>query len=248
MAYLQHSICKLWSILFFFIIHPLVQLSTIMTFVAQVRICVFRPSPFPSVAYSVLMKLHEKLFLFCRKTIPFLDLGVTIWRRLSWNLRYRAIKSAVSESPNRKRVPMSLVHFSLLLQIFISHQQSTTGIKGLKTKAVARGDDLVISGQKMWITNGMQADWCLVLANTDTRPELAPHRNKSLIVVPMKERGIERRIIDKMGCRSSDTAQLFFDEVSNIMMKIYLNGTKNCFFPSVYLNYNYFYIRETVFM
>ena len=88
-------------------------LSTVMTFVAQVRICVFRPSPFPSVVYSVLMKLHEKLFLFCRKTILFLDLGVTTWRRLSWNLRYRAIKSAVSESPNRKRVPMSLVHFSL---------------------------------------------------------------------------------------------------------------------------------------
>ena len=69
----------------------------------------------------------------------------------------------------------------------------------------------------------MQADWCLLLANTDTRPELAPHRNKSLIIVPMKERGIERRLIDKMGCRSSDTAQLFFDEVSNAMMKFYIS-------------------------
>jgi citronellyl-CoA dehydrogenase len=68
----------------------------------------------------------------------------------------------------------------------------------------------VISGTKMWITNGLQADWCCLLANTGEGPA---HRNKSLIVVPMDARGIEKRRIDKIGMHASDTAQLFFDEV-----------------------------------
>ncbi|MEX0404149.1 acyl-CoA dehydrogenase family protein [Aquibium sp. LZ166] len=80
------------------------------------------------------------------------------------------------------------------------------------TKTIARRDgvDYVISGTKMWITNGMKADWCCLLANTS---EGLPHRNKSLICVPMDARGITRQKIRKIGMHSSDTAQLFFDEV-----------------------------------
>jgi citronellyl-CoA dehydrogenase len=62
----------------------------------------------------------------------------------------------------------------------------------------------------MWITNGMKADWCCLLANTS---EGAPHKNKSLIVVPMDAAGISRQKIRKIGMDSSDTAQLFFDNV-----------------------------------
>ncbi len=84
-------------------------------------------------------------------------------------------------------------------------------VAGLKTHAVQKGGDFVISGQKMFITNGMQADICLVLATTD--PSLKAHRNKSLIVVPMDSPGIRKTKIDKLGFLSSDTAILFFDEV-----------------------------------
>src|SRR5487761_2353697 len=73
------------------------------------------------------------------------------------------------------------------------------------------GDDYVINGGKMWITNGVQADWICLLANTGDAPK---HRNKSLICVPMKTRGVQvARKLDKMGMRSSDTAQIFFDDV-----------------------------------
>jgi citronellyl-CoA dehydrogenase len=69
----------------------------------------------------------------------------------------------------------------------------------------------VINGGKMWITNGTQADWICLLANTSDGPK---HRNKSLICVPMKAKGVEvARKLDKMGMRSSDTAQIFFDNV-----------------------------------
>ncbi|MBA7714536.1 Acyl-CoA dehydrogenase, short-chain specific [subsurface metagenome] len=63
----------------------------------------------------------------------------------------------------------------------------------------------------MWITNGTQADWICLLANTGDGPV---HRNKSLICVPMKSKGVQiARKLDKLGMRSSDTAQIFFDNV-----------------------------------
>jgi citronellyl-CoA dehydrogenase len=92
----------------------------------------------------------------------------------------------------------------------VSEPGGGSDVAAVKTTARADGDDLVISGTKMWITNGMKADWCCLLANTS---EGQPHKNKSLIAVPMNAKGITRQKIRKIGMNSSDTAQLFFDEV-----------------------------------
>jgi len=92
----------------------------------------------------------------------------------------------------------------------VSEPGGGSDVAAVKTLARPDGDDYVISGSKMWITNGMKADWCCLLANTSDGPA---HRNKSLIVVPMHEKGITRQKIHKIGMDSSDTAQLFFDEV-----------------------------------
>ncbi len=92
----------------------------------------------------------------------------------------------------------------------ISEPGGGSDVAALKTTAIQRGDELVINGAKMWITNGMMADWCCLLANTSEGPA---HKNKSLIMVPMNLPGIERQKIDKLGMNSSDTAQLFFDDV-----------------------------------
>ncbi|MFN4265607.1 MAG: acyl-CoA dehydrogenase family protein [Aquabacterium sp.] len=94
--------------------------------------------------------------------------------------------------------------------IGVSEVGGGSDVASLKTTARSDGDDYVINGSKMWITNGMQADWCCLLANTS---EGKVHENKSLIIVPMDAKGIERQKIDKLGMRSSDTAQLFFDNV-----------------------------------
>src|SRR5438309_2891722 len=84
-------------------------------------------------------------------------------------------------------------------------------VASLTTNARSDGDDYVINGGKMWITNGVQADWICLLANTSDAPK---HRNKSLICVPMKPKGVQvARKLDKMGMRSSDSAQIIFDEV-----------------------------------
>ncbi|OYU45761.1 MAG: acyl-CoA dehydrogenase [Burkholderiales bacterium PBB4] len=92
----------------------------------------------------------------------------------------------------------------------VSEAGGGSDVAALKTTARKDGGDYVINGSKMWITNGMQADWCCLLANTS---EGAVHKNKSLIIVPMDAPGITRQKIEKIGMHSSDTAQLFFDNV-----------------------------------
>eukprot|EP00092_Neocalanus_flemingeri_P037602 GFUD01040938.1.p1 GENE.GFUD01040938.1~~GFUD01040938.1.p1 ORF type:complete len:416 (+),score=121.86 GFUD01040938.1:149-1396(+) len=93
----------------------------------------------------------------------------------------------------------------------VSEPGGGSDVAAATTSAVRRGDDLIINGQKMWITNAFQADWMCLLANTS---EGNPHRNKSLICVPMNTPGIHlAKKIDKMGMRCSDTAVVFFDDV-----------------------------------
>jgi citronellyl-CoA dehydrogenase len=101
----------------------------------------------------------------------------------------------------------------------VSEAGGGSDVAAVKTQARSEGGDYVINGSKMWITNGMKADWCCLLANTSDGPA---HKNKSLIVVPMDAPGITRQKIRKMGMDSSDTAQLFFDNVR--VPKRYLIG------------------------
>ncbi len=92
----------------------------------------------------------------------------------------------------------------------VSEPGGGSDVAAVKTTARVDGGDFVINGTKMWITNGLKADWCCLLAITS---EGSPHKNKSLIVVPMDSPGITKQKIHKIGMHSSDTAQLFFDNV-----------------------------------
>jgi citronellyl-CoA dehydrogenase len=92
----------------------------------------------------------------------------------------------------------------------VSEPGGGSDVAAIRTHARADGGDWVINGTKMWITNGLKADWCCLLVNTGDGPA---HRNKSLLVVPMDTPGITRQKIHKVGMHASDTAQLFFDNV-----------------------------------
>ncbi|XP_014669270.1 PREDICTED: probable acyl-CoA dehydrogenase 6 [Priapulus caudatus] len=99
----------------------------------------------------------------------------------------------------------------LVACIGVSEPHAGSDVSGIKTRAVKDGDDYIINGSKMWITNGLQADWMCCLANTS---EGAVHKNKSLICVPLNAPGVNRTTrIDKMGMHSSDTAQVFFEDL-----------------------------------
>jgi citronellyl-CoA dehydrogenase len=95
--------------------------------------------------------------------------------------------------------------------IGVSEVGSGSDVANVKSVARRDGDDYVINGQKMWISNGIQADWMCMLVNTGE--ENGPHRNKSLIIVPLNSDGISRHKLEKLGLHSSDTAQIFFDDV-----------------------------------
>ncbi len=99
----------------------------------------------------------------------------------------------------------------------VSEVGSGSDVASIKTTAVKDGDDYVINGGKMWTTSGTQADWMCLLANTG---EGQAHQNKSLICLPLKEengkhrKGITvARKLKKLGMRSSDTAEFYFEDV-----------------------------------
>jgi citronellyl-CoA dehydrogenase len=99
----------------------------------------------------------------------------------------------------------------MVCSIAVSEPDAGSDVAGIRTRAVRDGDDWVINGRKMWITNGTQADWLCLLARTSDEGGYA---GMSMIVVPTAAPGFSvGRKITKMGNRSSDTAELVLDDV-----------------------------------
>ncbi|NIB38206.1 acyl-CoA dehydrogenase [Pseudomaricurvus alkylphenolicus] len=99
----------------------------------------------------------------------------------------------------------------VVTSIAVSEPHAGSDVAAIKTNAKKDGDDYIINGSKMWITNSTQADFLCLLANTS---DGSVHSNKSLIIVPTNSPGISfSERLDKLGMRSSDTAQIFFDNV-----------------------------------
>ena len=95
--------------------------------------------------------------------------------------------------------------------IAVSEPHAGSDVAAIKTEAKKDGDDYVINGTKMWISNSTQADYFCLLANTS---EGQRHKNKSLIIVPSDTPGVSlSEPLNKLGMRSSDTAQIFLDNV-----------------------------------
>lgn len=95
--------------------------------------------------------------------------------------------------------------------IAVSEASGGSDVAALTTTARKNGDDYIINGSKMWITNSTQADWVCLLANTSDE---GVHRNKSLIIVPTHLPGFSiSKKLHKLGMHSSDTAQIFLDDV-----------------------------------
>jgi citronellyl-CoA dehydrogenase len=98
-----------------------------------------------------------------------------------------------------------------VMSIAVSEPSAGSDVASIKTYARKDGDDYVINGTKMWITNSTQADVLCLLANTS---DDAAHKNKSLIIVPTNTPGVSfSEPFNKLGMRASDTAQVFLDNV-----------------------------------
>jgi citronellyl-CoA dehydrogenase len=99
----------------------------------------------------------------------------------------------------------------LVASVAVTEPDAGSDVAGIRTRAVRDGDEWVINGSKLYITNGTQADWLCLLARTS---EEAGYRGMSLIVVPTSVDGVVvSRKLEKLGMWSSDTAELSFSDV-----------------------------------
>jgi citronellyl-CoA dehydrogenase len=96
----------------------------------------------------------------------------------------------------------------MVAAIAVTEPDAGSDVANIRTKADRDGDEWVINGTKLYITNGTQADWLCLLARTS---EEGGHRGMSQIIVPTDTPGFSvSRKLDKLGQRSSDTAELAF--------------------------------------
>jgi len=99
----------------------------------------------------------------------------------------------------------------LITAIAMTEPGTGSDLQGIKTSARRDGDDWVINGSKTFITNGINSDLVIVVAQTD--PD-AGAKGFSLFVVERGMKGFERgRNLEKVGMKAQDTSELFFDEV-----------------------------------
>lgn len=98
----------------------------------------------------------------------------------------------------------------MVASIAVSEPDHGSDVAGIRTRAVRDGDEWVINGSKMWITNSVQADWLCLLARTSDE---GGYRGMSQIIVPTSAPGFSvSKKLDKLGMRASDTALLSFDD------------------------------------
>ena len=98
----------------------------------------------------------------------------------------------------------------MVAAIAVTEPDAGSDVSGIKTRAVRDGDDWVINGSKIYITNAATADWLCLLAVTDPA---AGYGGFSQIVVPTGLPGYRYSLLDKIGNWGSDTGQLFFEDV-----------------------------------
>jgi len=110
----------------------------------------------------------------------------------------------------KDRFMPGIVSGETILAVAMTEPSTGSDLAGMKTRAVENGDHWVLNGAKTYISNGILGDLIVVAARTD--PD-RPH-GISLFLVERGMEGFERgRKLEKMGLKSQDTAELFFNDV-----------------------------------
>ncbi len=118
--------------------------------------------------------------------------------------------NAGTEEQKQRYLP-KIISGDLITAVAVTEPDAGSDVAGIKTRAKRDGDFWVLNGSKMFITNGVHADLYFVAAKTD--PEALGSRGMTIFAVEAGTAGFSiGRALDKMGWRSSDTAELIFDE------------------------------------
>jgi acyl-CoA dehydrogenase len=141
--------------------------------------------------------------------------GMLIGEELSWGCSGMAVSIVantlgsapvmIAGTDEQKRTWLPpLIDEPILCSFGLSEPDAGSDVARIKTTAVRRGDEYVLNGSKMFITNAGQAAWTVVFASTDRSQG---HRGLSAFVVPMDTPGVTiEKHLDKMGQRSTDTS------------------------------------------
>jgi acyl-CoA dehydrogenase len=104
-----------------------------------------------------------------------------------------------------------LLEEPILCSFALTEPNAGSDVSGIQTTAVRRGDEYVLNGSKMFITNAGRASWVIVFASTDKD---AGHRGLTAFIVPTELDGVVvEKHLDKMGQRATDTSALAFQDV-----------------------------------
>jgi alkylation response protein AidB-like acyl-CoA dehydrogenase len=104
-----------------------------------------------------------------------------------------------------------MVAGDVVTAIAMTEPDAGSDLQGIRATAVRDGDNYVVNGAKTYITNGQNADLIIVVAKTD---RAAGAKGISLVLVEADRPGFKRgRNLDKIGQKSGDTSELFFEEV-----------------------------------
>ncbi len=91
-----------------------------------------------------------------------------------------------------------------------SEPNAGSDVASTSTRAIKKGDDYIINGQKIWTTSAQYADWSLVLVRTN--PDKPKHRGLSYMLIDLKSPGVEVRPIKQM-TGASEFNEIFFEDV-----------------------------------
>jgi acyl-CoA dehydrogenase len=117
---------------------------------------------------------------------------------------------AGTEEQQREWLP-PLLEEPILCSFALTEPNAGSDVSGIQTTAVRRGDEYVVNGSKMFITNAGRASWVIVFASTDKD---AGHRGLTAFIVPTELDGVVvEKHLDKMGQRATDTSALAFQDV-----------------------------------
>lgn len=111
----------------------------------------------------------------------------------------------------KERYLAPAIRGEMVAAVAVTEPDAGSDVAAIRTRAERDGDELVINGSKMYITNGLKADWLCLLARTSDE---GGYRGMSQIVVPTHLPGFEvSRKLDKLGMRASDTGLLAFSDM-----------------------------------
>ena len=110
----------------------------------------------------------------------------------------------------RQRYLVPAIKGEMVAAIAVTEPDAGSDVASIKTRAVRDGDQWVIDGSKIYITNAATADWLCLLAVTD--PD-AGYGGFSQIVVPTDSPGLSYHLLDKIGNWGSDTGLFFLENV-----------------------------------